>query len=48
MAAPNAIIPTPMPMLAWIVRLKMSGPASGGGSPAALARTVSTASRPDS
>jgi len=48
MAAPNAIIPTPMPMLAWTVRLKMSGPSSGAGSPAALSSAVITASRPDS
>jgi hypothetical protein len=48
MAAPNAIIPTPMPTLAWIVRLKMSGPSSGAGSPAALSSAAITASRPDS
>ncbi len=48
MAAPNAIIPMPMPALAWIVRLKMSGPASAAGSPAALSTAAITASRPDS
>jgi hypothetical protein len=46
MAIPKKTMPTPIPTSAWTVRLKMSGPAVSGASPAALSSAACAASRP--
>jgi hypothetical protein len=45
---PKKIMPTPTPIVDWIVRLKMSGPGGATGRPPALSSRAWAASRPDS